>query len=613
MNPPPTDSLFSLGRRVANAPQLQYSCLLSQNIGAILAKISLLCKTVIWDELKLREPLFGEWRISEFIGAGAFGCVFKLEREDLGQSFVSALKVIPLSQDYDRQNKSLDSLKESLGKDAQEILHLYRLSGHTNVVGWHNHQIFVKEEEDCLTAYISVMMDYLPDSLAKELKQGPLPPKRSLEIFLDCLRGLEHIHGQDIIHRDIKPENIFLAPDGTAKIGDFGIARQVSESTQARTVTGTPLYMAPEVYKDPLGSGYSFPADVYSLALVAYEMIEGRLPFEEDTSNLQSMVQRRFAGEAVTFAKPLPQSLKDFMTRALAFSPMDRFATARECRMALERLSSGVLDSALRTSAPARPAARETDEDEASYARAAAMQEGHETIDLGGTQLGGETMLLEGRLLDRARDDSANETVLLTSASPLNGADPDQTWVWQAPDSEEEEPGSQPDAPAESEQVQDSPSSPADSNGELGFTAAGLSESQAPRTPRRLVRIMECDRAVDFQFFSKEVCKRFIELGREMITEQGHVPVELGPIQDLHVDADRICARLVSIGLLEGIVMGELEVEEDHQYEVESLLETENYRLLPKYLGLHLNRGENKYVRAVNLKLIGFNLYEPPQ
>ncbi|WP_144304706.1 serine/threonine protein kinase, partial [Oceanidesulfovibrio indonesiensis] len=117
-------------------------------------------------------------------------------------------------------------------------------------------------------------------SLAEELKKGPIPWRRTIEILSGCLRGLAHIHAKSVIHRDIKPENIFITAEGSAKIGDFGVARRVSETDHAETRVGTPLYIAPEVIKDPFGHGYDFQVDIYSMGMVAYEMLTGKLPFE---------------------------------------------------------------------------------------------------------------------------------------------------------------------------------------------------------------------------------------------------------------------------------------------------------------------------------------------
>ena len=300
--------------------------------------MNMLCKNIILNELKEREPLFGRWRVGKFIGAGANGCVFTIEREDLGQKFIAAIKVIPLSAPRDEDDPTGATLQETIGKDAREILHMYNLAGHTNIVGWHNHDIISVEDEDSVHVHILVMMDYLPNSLAKELKKGPLPWQNAVEILIGCLKGLEHIHARNIVHRDIKPENIFIAADGTPKIGDFGISRQVSDATQAKTVAGTPLYMAPEVYSDPFGMGYGLKCDIYSLGLVGYEMIEGYLPFEEESDTTQGMVKKRFSGEPIEFSATTPAPLKKALLRALAYDPDRRFPTVQAFREALERV-----------------------------------------------------------------------------------------------------------------------------------------------------------------------------------------------------------------------------------------------------------------------------------
>ena len=112
-------------------------------------------------------------------------------------------------------------------------------------------------------------------------------------ILVDSLKGLDHAHSHHILHRDIKPENIFINDKGRAMIGDFGVARKISRSTMARTYIGTPLYMAPEVIQNPLGEAYDWTADIYSLGLVAYEMLTGKLPFEEECKGDENCIVAR--------------------------------------------------------------------------------------------------------------------------------------------------------------------------------------------------------------------------------------------------------------------------------------------------------------------------------
>ncbi len=308
-----------------------------------MGKQTLFCKTTVYELLKKREPLFSGWYVDSFIGSGVSGCVFKMRREDLGQKFVAALKVIPLTRKLDSENRTMASLQESIGQDAREIIHLYSLGNHQNVVGWYNHEVFHEKDKDSLIALVAVMMEYLPNTLAALIKRGPMNWERTLEIIIDCLNGLEHVHGKNILHRDIKPGNIFVTADGTAKLGDFGVARKISENSYAETRVGTPLYIAPEVLKDPLGHGYAHQVDIYSLALVAYEMLHGKLPFEDVCQgNRTCMVNQRLSGEAITLDGTLPPGVTKAVLGALAFSPKHRYGTAKEFRMALERvLQSG--------------------------------------------------------------------------------------------------------------------------------------------------------------------------------------------------------------------------------------------------------------------------------
>lgn len=303
-----------------------------------MAKQTLFCKTVVLEMLKKREPLFSGWRLAEFLGAGVSGCVFKMEREDLGQLFLAALKVIPLTRKLDRDINSIESLKEAIAQEAREIVHLYSLGNHQNLVGWYNHEILYELDKDSATALVAVMMEYLPQTLSDFIKEGPLPWEQAVRLTIDCLKGLEHVHAANIIHRDIKPGNIFVTSDGRGKLGDFGVARKLAEREHAETRVGTPLYIAPEVVKDPLGLGYAYQADVYSIGLVLFEMLTGKLPFESVCQgNRNCMVNKRLSGEPFNLERQLPTGVAIATLGALAYNPTLRYATATEFREALEK------------------------------------------------------------------------------------------------------------------------------------------------------------------------------------------------------------------------------------------------------------------------------------
>ena len=121
-------------------------------------------------------------------------------------------------------------------------------------------------------------MEYIEgESLHTYLKHSPLTIKRALEVLLEIAYALCHLHTHGIIHRDLKPENIILSSRGTVKLIDFGVARLLAIPSERGPshLVGTPIYMSPEQHYDP--GVVSFPSDIYSLGIIAYELILGKL------------------------------------------------------------------------------------------------------------------------------------------------------------------------------------------------------------------------------------------------------------------------------------------------------------------------------------------------
>lgn len=127
---------------------------------------------------------------------------------------------------------------------------------------------------------VYIAMEFIQGiSLRQYILQTPISLKRALEIIIDVSYALCHLHTHGIIHRDLKPENILVADTGTIKVIDFGIAQMLTESSGGtpthQRVIGTPIYMSPEQRENP--ESVSFPSDIYSLGIIAYELLLGKL------------------------------------------------------------------------------------------------------------------------------------------------------------------------------------------------------------------------------------------------------------------------------------------------------------------------------------------------
>ncbi|MEN9344159.1 MAG: ser/Thr protein kinase [Chlamydiota bacterium] len=162
-------------------------------------------------------------------------------------------------------------------------------------------------------------------SLKQFISQHSLSLKRALEIILQVAYALEHLHQHGIIHRDLKPENILITEDGDIKVIDFGIAQLHEEKHPSPAVVGTPNYMSPEQKEN--SSPLTFASDIYSLGIILYELILGKLSYG-----------------LITLAG-LPRKLKALLAKTLAISPLQRYQQISDFIQDISQyLESGALD-----------------------------------------------------------------------------------------------------------------------------------------------------------------------------------------------------------------------------------------------------------------------------
>ena len=183
-------------------------------------------------------------------------------------------------------------------------------------------------------------MEYVPgEDLAVRVQRGPLPPGEVIRIGIQAVRALHDASAHGITHRDIKPGNFIRTPAGKIKLTDFGLSRTERggiDIKDAASVTGTPLYIAPEQAR---GEPTDLRTDIYSLGATLYHLTFGKAPFEGATVG---EVIRKHQEEDLQFPDPLPpdvpQGLTEVLSKMMAKRPADRFADYESLERALRDL-----------------------------------------------------------------------------------------------------------------------------------------------------------------------------------------------------------------------------------------------------------------------------------
>ncbi len=189
-------------------------------------------------------------------------------------------------------------------------------------------------------------------TLREALKDGPLAPKKAIEVAVGAARGLAAAHAKGIVHRDLKPENVFLTRDGRVKVLDFGLAKlaprerraaastpesTVAMFTEAGIVLGTAGYMSPEQVR---GQETDHRSDIFSFGLILYEMLEGRRAFSGESSiEMMSAILKDEPPELSAAGKKLPPGVARVVEHCLEKEPGQRFQSAEDLIFALEAIT----------------------------------------------------------------------------------------------------------------------------------------------------------------------------------------------------------------------------------------------------------------------------------
>jgi len=265
----------------------------------------------------------GKYRIVEEVGAGGMGVVYKAEDLKLKRSV--ALKFLPPHLADEPE------LKERFLVEAQAAAAL----SHPNICTIYE----VGESKE----HPYIAMEYVEgETLRDRVRKGPLKPEEAVDIINQVAAGLGEAHGKGIIHRDIKSANIMVTAKGQAKVMDFGLAklRGGSSLTKSQTTIGTVAYMSPEQAR---GEKLDQRTDIWSLGVVLYELLSGKLPFQGDHD--QTLIYSILQKEPESLLKIRPSvapELEHIVFQALTKKAADRYQTMEELREDLAAVAEGL-------------------------------------------------------------------------------------------------------------------------------------------------------------------------------------------------------------------------------------------------------------------------------
>ncbi len=266
---------------------------------------------------------FGEYRVLRLLGRGGMGAVYEAEQLATGRRV--ALKVLGHTIDSPEMRKRF--LREG------------RLAASVN----HPNSVYIFGTEEIEGAPVIAMELVAGGTLRDQVKGGPVAVREAVDETLQIIAGLGAAASAGVLHRDVKPANCFISPDGTVKVGDFGLsvstlARSDTQLTASGMMLGTPSFAPPEQLR---GDELDVRADIYSVGATLYALLTGHAPFEGDNAvNVVAAVLDKAPKPVAEFRQDVPAGLVQVVGKCLAKKRDERFANYAELRDALTPFSS---------------------------------------------------------------------------------------------------------------------------------------------------------------------------------------------------------------------------------------------------------------------------------
>jgi serine/threonine-protein kinase len=275
--------------------------------------------------------VLSHYRLEERLGAGGMGLLYRGTDLALGRAVAIKLLARHLVSDATAKARFVQEARAASALD------------HPNIANVHD----IGEEDGEL---FIVMALYEGETLRQRLEKGRLPVDEAVGILRQVALGLEAAHRAGIVHRDIKPANILMTTGGTAKILDFGVAKLLGESqaqmTQAGQPIGTVLYMSPEQLT---GQQVDARTDLWSLGVLAYEVLAGVSPFQTESSAVTTKRILNDAPPSLAAVPGVPRWLAELVSQLLRKNPAERPQSASDLLKRLDRPSSPATSDAFRS------------------------------------------------------------------------------------------------------------------------------------------------------------------------------------------------------------------------------------------------------------------------
>ncbi|CAO0829460.1 Serine/threonine-protein kinase PknD [Streptomyces microflavus] len=375
----------------------------------------------------------GRYQLRDLLGEGGMASVYLAYDSALDRQV--AIKT--LHTELGREQ----SFRERFRREAQAVAKLQ----HTNIVS-----VFDTGEDELGGALMPyIVMEYvegqpLGSVLAADIRQyGAMPADKALKVTADVLAALETSHEMGLVHRDIKPGNVMMTKRGIVKVMDFGIARAmqsgVTSMTQTGMVVGTPQDLSPE---QALGRGVDARSDLYSVGIMLFQLLTGRIPFDADSplAIAYAHVQEEPVAPS-SINRSVTPAMDALVARALKKNPNERFPSAAAMRDEIARVlnASGGLDS-----------------------RAGDRRRGRSRQQRCGRRLGGVPARRPGhpRAAERAAPVPAAPAPAAAAPGPVQPAGPDARAGLRVPAGGPELPDAGPARPPDPAAVHDQPAAP---------------------------------------------------------------------------------------------------------------------------------------------------------